>query len=224
MNIYFLVEGKTESKIYPKWLSFLAPKLNKVDYFDKVVADNYFVFSSNGMPALINTHLHNAVEDINKHQKYDYLVLCLDADNKSTTDARKEVFDFMNDNSIILRDKTKLEIIVQNKCIETWLLGNPKIFKKNPNNDFLKKCVTFYNVKEDNPELMGKLLDYESSISIFHTHYLRELLAEKNIRYSKANPQGVIEKPFLDALIKRNKDTNHLASFKYFIDFCQKIK
>ena len=224
MNIYFLVEGKTESKIYPKWLSFLTPKLNRVDFFDKVVADNYFLFSSNGMPALINTHLHNAVEDINKHKVYDYLVICLDADNKSTLEAKKEVFDFMNESKIMLQYQTKLEIIVQNKCIETWFLGNPKIFKKNPDNDFLKECVAFYNVKQNNPELMGKMLDYEGTASIFHEHYLRELLAEKSIRYSKKNPQGVIEKYFLDALIKRNKDTNHLQSFKHFVDFCQKIK
>ena len=30
MNLYFLVEGKTEKKVYPQWLSHLIPGLKQV--------------------------------------------------------------------------------------------------------------------------------------------------------------------------------------------------
>jgi hypothetical protein len=49
-------------------------------------------------------------------------------------------------------------------------------------------------------------------------------LAEKNIQYSKKNPKEVVEKYFLDKLIERNLQTGHIPSFRYFIDFCEKIR
>ena len=155
MNIYFLVEGKrTEMKVYPKWLSYLVPQLQRVNAHQNVKDNNYFMFSGNGFPSLPHNHLRNAIEDINN----------------------------------------------------------------------TKECVAFYNVKSDDPELMEKMPDFEGSTSIFHSSYLQQLLSERNIRYSKNNPQGVIEAYFLENLINRNQKTGHIQSFKSFIDFCEKIK
>lgn len=173
---------------------------------------------------LLDNHLRGCILDINKHKKYDYLVVCLDADDALIEERKNEIVQFMSDSNLKLRKKTKLEIIVQNKCFETWFLGNPKIYKSNPKNDFLKECVTHYNVKLKDPELMNKLNWYENSTSDFHTTYLREMLAERNVRYSKNNPNEVIEEYYLNELIKRNKSTNHISSFKYFIDFCKTIR
>ena len=51
MNIYFLVEGQsTEPDVYPAWLSFLVPELIRVDNFDEVDRNNYYLFSSCGIP------------------------------------------------------------------------------------------------------------------------------------------------------------------------------
>lgn len=37
MNIYFLVEGKrTERKVYPAWLAYLLPELQRVQSYDEV--------------------------------------------------------------------------------------------------------------------------------------------------------------------------------------------
>jgi hypothetical protein len=71
---------------------------------------------------------------------------------------------------------------------------------------------------------MEKISDFEGSTSIFHSSYLQQLLLERNIRYSKNSPQGVIEEYFLQNLINRNQKTGHIQSFKSFIDFCDKIK
>ncbi|WP_027003754.1 hypothetical protein [Hugenholtzia roseola] len=225
MNIYFLVEGKrTEMKVYPKWLSYLVPELQRSTSFDTVVKNNYFMFSGNGFPSLLDNHLRNCVIDINNAGNYDYFVICLDADEQSVEDCRQEILEFMKKENINLNSKTKFKIIVQNKCLETWFLANPKIFKKNPNSNFLKECIEFYNVKKDDPELMGKLPDFESSTSVFHSSYLQELLAERNVNYSKKNPQSVAEEYFLRELILRNQKTNHIQSFQNFIQFCQEIR
>jgi len=224
MNIYFLVEGKhTEKKVYPKWLSILIPELTRVDSFDLVEQNNYYIFSGNGYPSLLNNHLRNCIEDINAIGIYNYFVICLDSDDQDISNCEQEIIEFIQKENIILNENTKFEIIVQSKCFETWFLGNRKIFKSNPKNDFLRDCVTFFNVKRNDPELMEKPNNFDGSTSIFHSTYLQELLKERNVSYSKRNPQGVTEKYFLNELIKRTEDSTHIQSFKYFIDFCLEI-
>ena len=59
--------------------------------------------------------------------------------------------------------------------------------------------------------------------SQFHADYCTEFLRERNIRYSKNRPNGVVDKDYLESLILRNEETNHIKSFKLFIDFCEKV-
>ena len=225
MNIYFLVEGKqTEMKVYPKWITILVPELTRVQWHHQVNVDNYCIFTGDGFPSLLDNHLGNSIEDVNSSNKFDYFVICLDSDDDSPEERKQEVIDFIEKNKISLNQKTKLVIIVQNKCFETWFLGNKKVFKKNPQSDFLIDCINFYNVREEDPELMNKPNDFEYSASRFHSSYLQELLAERRIKYSKKNPQGVIEESFLNELIKRSQKTKHIPSFSIFIDFCEKIR
>lgn len=224
MNIYFLVEGKrTEMKVYPKWLSILVTKLNRVQWHHEAVKNNYCIFTGDGFPSLLDNHLKNSIEDINDSGNYNYLVICLDSDDDSIEERKQQVIDFIEKEKIELNPRTQLVIIVQNKCFETWFLGNQRIFKSNPNSPFLVDCINHYNVKINDPELMEKPATFEQTTAIFHSVYLQEILAERRIQYSKKNPQGVIEKYFLEELIKRNEKTNHLKSFKEFLDFCEKI-
>ena len=186
--------------------------------------NNYCIFTGNGFPSLLDHHLKNSIGDVNSSKKFNYLVICLDCDEDTVADRRQQVLDFINANNLHLENETKLVIIVQNKCFETWFLGNSKIFKSNPSSPLLKECINHYHVKNEDPELMEKPDNFEQSTSIYHSIYLQEILTERNVRYSKSNPQHVTEQPFLNELIKRNKKTNHLQSFKGFIDFCQEIK
>lgn len=225
MNIYFLVEGKrTEMKVYPKWLSILIPELSRVQWHHEVTSNNYCIFTGDGFPSLLDNHLKNSIEDINDSGNFNYLVICLDSDDDSIEERKQQVVDFINDENIEINPRTKLVIIVQNKCFETWFLGNTKIFKNNPTSSYLIDCIKHYNVKTDDPELMEKPQDFDQTTAIFHSSYLQEILAERKIKYSKKNPQEVTEKYFLEELIKRNSKTNHLQSFKEFIDFCENIK
>ena len=223
MNIYFLVEGRrTEKKVYPKWLSHLLPNLIEVADPFEINNDNYYVFNGNGFPSLLDNHLINSVSDVNEIAKFDYLVICLDSDDETIEHRRNEVLNFIKKNKLKLPN-CEFVIIVQNKCIETWFLGNRKVYSKQPQSAELRKYNRFFNVQEDNPELMTKLDDFGSSAQ-FHEEYLAEMLLEKNIRYTKRNPNGVVEKHYLKELISRQKETDHLLSFKDFLDFCATVK
>jgi hypothetical protein len=45
MNLYFIVEGVTESIVYPDWLSHLLPELHRVKVASKVQSNNYYLIT-----------------------------------------------------------------------------------------------------------------------------------------------------------------------------------
>lgn len=223
MNIYFLVEGRrTEKKVYPKWLNYLLPELQETKDAFSVDEKKFYLFNGNGYPSILN-HLQNAVADINHIGKYNYLVMCIDADDVGVAYRTQEVLSFMQNEEVQLIEKTKFVLIIQNRCIETWCLGNQRIFKRNPASTTLKQYIEHYDVSKDDPEQMGKI-EHFSTYAQFHAEYLKALLAERNISYTKRNPKAVIDKPYLLELIDRISTTQHLPSFKHFIDFCEKVK
>ena len=219
MNLYIIVEGRrTEKKVYPEWLNYLIPEIKRVNWAYEAKKNNYYLFNGNGFPSLLHNHLKNSVQEINELKTFEYLVLILDVDETTI----KEVEDFVSDNNIILSN-CNLIIIPQNRCIETWFLGNKSIFKSNPQNSDLREYIKFYNVKENDPELMGVFEGYNTH-SQFHADYCTDFLRERNIRYTKNNPNGVVEKQYLTKLIERNRETGHISSFRTFVDFCSEIR
>ncbi len=224
MNIYLLVEGRrTEKKVYPKWISHLIPELTEVINPRSATKNNYYIFNGNGFPSILDNHLRNSVEEVNELRLYDYLVMCIDADEVKVEERRKEVFDFIETNAIKLNPNTEFILIIQNRCIETWCLGNRKVYKRHPRSEELRQYIGFYNVHTNDPELMGKLEAHETHAQ-FHASYLTEMLAERNIRYTKNFPRGIVEQDYLDELIKRSTKSNHIQTFRYFLDFCKKVK
>ena len=223
MNLYFLVEGKrTEKKVYPAWLRHLLPELQQVDAYDGVNEKNYYLISGEGYPSLLN-HISNSIEEINLSGKYNYFVVCLDAEENTVTDVRNEICDFIITENFELRN-TKLVIIVQNRCLETWFLGNRKIYSRNPQNQPLLNYSRYYDVSVDDPELMGKYNEFNTHAQ-FHGAYLKALFDEKNITYHKKKPGEVLEAYYLNELKKRIKTQPHqLASFGNFIEFCDTIR
>lgn len=222
MNLYFLVEGRrTEMKIYPKWLSFLLPYHTRIrNHFD-VKDNNYYIESGYGNPSLFK-YIKPALENINDTKSFDYFIICLDAEENSVEAAQAEIVDFIE------REKLDFghcipKIIVQNRCIETWLLGNQKAFSRQPEGEEFKRFIEFYDVSTNDPEMMGVFENYPTH-AVFHEAYLKELLFHKNIRYSKVNPGTTAEEPYLKELQNRIQTTDHLKSFEYFINFIQSIK
>ncbi len=80
--------------------------------------------------------------------------------------------------------------IIQNCCIETWMLGNKKIYPRNNTSSETKKYTSFYDVRKNDPEKMSKPKDFSDLTSMYHYDYLRHILKDKNILYSKANPEA----------------------------------
>lgn len=219
MNAYFLVEGRrTEVKLYPAWLSVLCPNLTRVTNADAVSEDNYYIFNGGGYPSILN-HIHNAIEDINNIGKYDYLIICVDADEATPEQRFKEIKDYLAQNHIVLH-RAQLFIIIQNRTIETWLLGNRRIVCRTPNNRNLIKYLRFYDVINNDPEKCPKHRDF-SNHAHFHEAYLKEIFRERGLSYSKINP-GEAQKPaYLNELINRIQKTNDLKSFSLFYQFVQ---
>lgn len=228
MNLYFLVEGRsTEKKVYPKFIShFIGSKLKRVNQFHEVVNNNYFLISGNGYPRILSNVLKNSIQDINSISKYDYLVICIDTDDNNFEERQEEVSKYLEkfkEEGIELNESCEIVLIVQNRCIETWFLGNERIYKNNPQSIHLKRYQNHYNVKENDPELMPFLDEFDTHAN-FHFAYLREMLLERNVRYSKNHPRDVAESHYLDELAKRCSEKEHLNSFKTFYDFCQLVK
>ena len=224
MNIYFLVEGNsTEKKIYPKWLEYLIPNLIRVQYHDQVKNNNYYLISGKGYPRILYDGLENAFDKILEIPKYDYLVICVDADEELVEERIQYIYEFIREKKVDL-GKTKVEIIVQNRCIETWLLGNKRIFdSRQPLGQPLLDYVNYYDVSQNNPEDMGK---YEmKNHADFHYEYLREIFRSRNTTYSKKFPNDAQEKFYFEELQKRVRDKpEDLKTFQSFLEFCERVK
>ena len=124
-----------------------------------------------------------------------------------------------------LVDSCELKFIIQHRCMETWLLGNRKVYKRNPQGEKFREYSAFYNVEKDDPELMPKYEGFRRPTPHFHYAYLREMLQEYNIRYSKRNPKLVLTETNFGEIVKRVLDEpTHLSSFSDFLVLIEEIK
>ncbi len=222
MNLYFLVEGQTEAQLYPEWLSHLLPDFKRVKSFDKVKYKNYYLFNAGGFPRIIYTHLPNAVSEVNESGNYNYLVMCFDIDEETVEERAKKVQACLTQKNIRL-DQARLMLMMQNCCIETWLLGNRRIYEKMPPKNMLSKYTHFYDVSRDDPEFMDKPRHSDKTRQQFHAEYFIKLCRHKKIKYKKGHPQDVTSPGYLRQLQNRIAETNHLATFRYFRNFCLRI-
>jgi len=229
MNIYLIVEGEsTEMQLYPVWLSQLLPQYERSDQASKAAENNYYIFSGGGIPAMYR-HVANAIRDINKWKNYGLLLVCLDSEELSPERRREKLMKKLAEEEVELGEHCRMQVIVHHRCLETWFLGNPKIYVRNPQSELARKYTNYYNVAESDPELMERpdpkhgLPDFKLTAH-FHLHYLRELFKEKGIRYTKSNPGEPLEKHYLEQLIARTESfPNHLRSFQTLLETLQPL-
>ncbi|MGH9931184.1 MAG: hypothetical protein ACREA9_18400 [Pyrinomonadaceae bacterium] len=224
MRVYFLVEGRrTESKVYAAWLSHLVPELSRIAFVDDPHPLSYFLISAEGYPSIISEMLPASIRDINLSGTYNYLVVSLDADEESVEDRVNEINQFLEDNNLSLLEAA-LVVIIQNRCIESWFLGNRRIVTRNPLSASLRLYQEFYDIVSEDPELMGKYQGFGTHAQ-FHLQYLREIFRERSITYSKRRPGHVLDKSYLDRLIERVADRpSDLPSLQIFFTFCERIR
>ncbi len=223
MNIFFLVEGRqTERKVYPKWLHSLVPSLTQVERPSQIQSNHFCVISGHGYPSIL-TYLSDSIEEVNRLNCFDFLVVIVDADDKTISEREIEIKNYISKKKIVLNETTELILIAQRVCIETWFLGNRKIFKKNVEDPILSKWISFYNVKENDPEEMPLFPNFPNAIGNFHKIYFKKMMSERNLVYTEKTTNHVESKIFLDQIIERFYD-GHIASFGQFLAFCEKIK
>ena len=236
MNLYFLVEGTTEFNIYPKWINHLLPNLKRVDDFDKITDNNYFIFHGGCQPQIIDEHLPNAIKDINLLEAegkyyYNYLLVCLDAEEVTVDELRSDILTSLKSNKNINLSGIELFLIIQNRCIETWLLGNQNFIltqAKNIPTKYSEPFLTYrnyYDVRNQDPELMGIYNGSKSTTHAqFHEEYLKAAFKSRKLSYSKGKSKEVGEKFYLEELLKRIKSKpEHLNSFQYFISIINSL-
>ena len=224
MNLYFLVEGaQSERKVYPAWLAHLLPELQRVNNCDDVNEKNYYLISGEGYPSLIYDFIPRAIAEINSNGKYSYFVVCLDAEENTVAELTTEIYNFLNEQKLKLNN-AELVLIFQNRCLESWLLGNRKIYSRNPQNKPLLDYTKYYDVSVNCPETMGRYQEFNTHAQ-FHGAYLRTLFEAKNITYSKKRPGDVLKAFYLEQLLTRIQvHPEQLTTFRHFIDFCNIVK
>lgn len=224
MNFYIIVEGeKTEMSVYPAWLSLLAPEYTRIENFDDVNENNYYIFCGGGIPS-IYSHVTNAVLDINginskEGPHYDYLLVCLDTEEENRDYIMQQIENQLKSKGVSLQN-AELLIFEQKICMETWFLGNQSVFKDNPQDSEYLDFIKYYNVGQNNPEEMGNMNPNKfATAARFHLRYLQQMLEERNMSYSKRNTHAVQQQTYLQQLIKRYEETGHIATFGSWYDF-----
>lgn len=221
MNLYFIVEGRrTEYKIYPAWLQQLLPEFQRVSAPVQAQNKNFYLAHGQGIPSLYR-FVQDAVEELNELGTFDFLVICLDAEEGSLEQARIDLMNSLEKRNLKPRGY-ELKVIVQNRCIETWLLGNRKVFQRNPADEVLRGYISHFDVSQTDPERMPKW-SQDATHASFHLDYLKRMLKGRNMEYSKVSPTSVMTPDYLNQLILRTQQTDHLPTLKDFLDFCQKI-
>ncbi len=225
MNVYFLVEGRTEAAVYPQWLDHLVPRLRRVKFYDRATTNNYYLFSARGYPAVVQRDLPHAVQDVNECGLYDFLVVCLDADEEAPATRARRTRRFLEDEGVELNAGTELVVLVQNRCIETWFLGNRDFYPRHPHSSRLRRLLEFYDASIDDPEAMGRHGAFNHAQ--FHTAYFSALFDEYTNfedRYMKASPKYVTRESYLEQLLARiEENPDHLPTFQAFVALCARL-
>lgn len=223
MNVYIVVEGEqTEMTVYPAWLSILAPNMKQILDARDLTNDSYYLFCGHGIPHIYQ-HVTNSVQDINSINSqggntYDYLVVCLDTENETREDIDNHLKEYMAKAGVSPQG-FQIIIFEHKVCMETWFLGNRRLFKDNPNEPEMIKYLRHYNVKKDNPEDMESIEPDRWNTAQYHLKYLKAMLKERNLKYDKNNTAIVCAKDYLTELVDRYEQTSHLQTFGSWYEF-----
>jgi len=227
VNLFFLVEGRrTEPRVYNSWVKHTFPQLRRVKYAVDADTDCYCIFSGNGFPAY-RRRLRSALEEIGDHPAIDHFFLCVDSEEtnyeKRVAEEQRVMAELAEETSLFEKNpRVELHLIVQRCCIETWFLGNRKMMNEMPTSSALAEMKRFYDVCENDPELMGKPDGYITRMS-YHLAYLKEMLREQRKNYSKELPGVVKERDYLDALRERCTTTGHLGSLSALLSVWDRL-
>lgn len=227
MNLYFLLEDeKSLLKTLPKWLKYMNFHYSRVADIQEVKENNYVLQSGQGVTQLVTRALFDTIDTILLNPgKIGMLVIVLDAEELEADVRKQKVNEQIHKHYGDGKIDFDIEILVCNRCFETWLLGCCGLYPSecpDLKSDFYKYYIN-YNVEEYDPEKMRPPEEEKDTIAKYHFHYLHELLRYRKIRYSKKNPQNVATEAFFKGIVERIERTEHLDSFRTFYDFIYSV-
>jgi hypothetical protein len=146
----------------------------------------------------------------------DFLIIAIDSEEMTYEEKYSEIVEFIHDKI----DISKVKIIIQHFCLETWALGNKVIHKRNPQNAKLREFIRHFNAEINDPEFMPAFDRYNLSRSQFAINYLKLSLQEKYSRlfYTKTSPEIISDPKYFKKIRERYEIDSHIKSFGKFLD------
>ena len=212
MNLFFLVEGRsTEMRLYPKWIEYYFPEFTRVSVAEDAKNNNYYIVNGNGNPGIYkNEHIKQCIEVINELGRYDFFIIALDSEEFSVEDTighvESKLAELCNQGIYLDSGKVKDVVIVQERCIESVLLGNNKLVKLADSDSILGEYLKYYDIFSQNPEKMGRLTF--NTHAQFHKEYLKCLLKSNGMKYSESHVKNVGTPEYFSSLMERNKSNS----------------
>ncbi|MDZ4683349.1 MAG: hypothetical protein SH848_18980 [Saprospiraceae bacterium] len=92
MNLYLLVEGIAELKVYPIWVEhLLGRKIGRSYNYTQMASDQYYIFSGGGAGNMIHNAIGNAIDEIASNPVFDYFIVVIDAEDESVASRKRRV-------------------------------------------------------------------------------------------------------------------------------------
>ena len=219
MNFLFVVEGKsTEKKLYQKWIPYLLPHMKYVQNFEEIIDNNFIIINGGGYPNYFKK-IKDAFLDAIDYVNISHIFICIDAEDSSYDEKKAEITDYIKNECPLTT--CFIKIIIQNSCIESWLMGNKRINIDNAQDVELTQYRNYFNVNIRDPELLTPI--DERTIGQFSKRYLQLMLNEKGLIYSINSVQSVNNQTYFEQLVKRYQENNHIISFGIFFEEIKKI-
>lgn len=211
---YIIVEGRvTEKIVYERWLSYLNPNLQKVNFATEITNDSYFLLSGNGYPSYIE-RITLAIDEITELELDCKLAIIIDTEEMSFRDKYNEIESVISTHS---ENFHQYVIIPQHFCIETWALGNKSIIRRQPISLELKECLEGYNVLRNDPEDMPNFMPTRMNTRAQCAgYYLKRAAIEKKTTYNKSKPHFITSQSYFEKIFSRANEDGHIQSFLTF--------
>jgi len=215
MNYYIVVEGQAEKHVYKSWIPLINPHLSYVDNFSDVSYNNFYIVSGNGYPYFFKI-ISNGIEDVNNSKLFQKLIIAVDAEEMSYEEKYREIDNYIQKFSC----SCPISIIIQYYCLETWGLGNRSVPKRNTTDTTLQTYFNFFNVIQEDPELMPSIDSEKFTRSQFAYSYLKKIINDRNskLSYSKSNPKVLTQNHYFTQIRQRVIDCGHIPHFQELID------
>jgi hypothetical protein len=217
MNVYVVVEGKSEKIVYSKWIPHVNPRLHEVEHISDLTNDTFVIVQGGGMPQYFEV-IEAAIDDINSVRNIDRLVICVDSEDMTYQEKLLEVSSFVQP----LSCQARVHIVIQHFCFEAWALGNHRAMPVTVHSANLRKFKQHFDVSKRDPELLTPLPVSELNRAQSASSYLRALLNAKwphIATYIKGRNAGpVAHESYLRNLQLRRERTNHIPSFAQFVN------